>query len=123
MLGGGTPPPALPPASLADRVKADLIDAGLIYAGAWLIGHMIWESAWSGWRYPLPFGGQTTTLLPWLPLLVAALYWFTEVVGGRSPGKRLAGVRVVTAEGGKPGFVMLKKRWMIKIGVFTGAIA
>jgi len=122
VLGGGTPPPALPPASLADRVKADLIDAGLIYAGAWLIGHMIWESAWSGWRYPLPFGGQTTTLLPWLPLLVAALYWFTEVVGGRSPGKRLAGVRVVTAEGGKPGFVMLKKRWMIKIGVFTGAM-
>jgi uncharacterized RDD family membrane protein YckC len=121
-MSGSAPPPPLPPAAMVDRVKADLIDAAIIFGGAWLIGHMVWESAWSGWRYPLPFGGQTTTLLPWLPLLVAALYWFTEVVGGRSPGKRIAGVRIVTNEGGKPGFMMLKKRWMIKIGVFTGAM-
>ncbi len=122
MISGGTPPPPLPPAALADRVKASAIDAAIIFGSAWLIGQMIWVSAWTSWRFPLPFGGQTTTLIPWLPLLVAALYWFTEVAGGRSPGKRIAGVRVVTAEGGKPGFVMLKKRWMIKIGVFAGTM-
>lgn len=107
---------------MADRVKAALIDAAFIFVGAWLIGHLVWVSAWTSWRFPLPFGGQNTTLIPWLPLLVAALYWFTEVAGGRSPGKRIAGVRIVTVEGGKPGFVMLKKRWMIKIGIFAGAM-
>lgn len=107
---------------MADRVKASVIDVVVIFVAAWLIGHLIWESAWTSWRYPLPFGGQSTTLLPWLPLLVATIYWFTEVVGGRSPGKRIAGVRVVTAEGGKPGFIVLKKRWMMKIGVFAGTM-
>jgi uncharacterized RDD family membrane protein YckC len=121
VVSGGSPPP-LPPAALADRVKASAIDVAVIFVGSWLIGQVIWVSAWTSWRFPLPFGGQRTTLLPWLPLLVAALYWFTEVVGGRSPGKRIAGVRVVTAEGGKPGFVVLKKRWMMKIGVFAGAM-
>ncbi|MFO1483759.1 MAG: RDD family protein [Verrucomicrobiaceae bacterium] len=122
VMSGGTPPPPLPPAALADRVKAGVIDVAVIFVSAWLIGQVIWASAWTSWRFPLPFGGQTTTLLPWLPLLVALLYWFTEVVGGRSPGKRIAGVRVVTAEGGKPGFIVLKKRWMMKIGVFAGAM-
>lgn len=122
VMSGGTPPPPLPPAATADRVKADLIDAAIIFGGAWLIGQMVWVSAWTSWRFPLPFGSQNTTLIPWLPLLVATLYWFTEVAGGRSPGKRIAGVRIVTAEGGKPGFVMLKKRWMIKIGVFSGTM-
>jgi uncharacterized RDD family membrane protein YckC len=122
VMSGSAPPPPLPPAAMADRVKADLIDAGIIFVGAWLIGQMIWVSAWTSWRFPLPFGGQNTTLIPWLPLLVATLYWFTEVAGGRSPGKRIAGVRIVTAEGGKPTFVMLKKRWMIKIGIFAGAM-
>ncbi|MCB1278659.1 RDD family protein [Prosthecobacter sp.] len=121
-VAGGTPPPPLPPAALADRVKASAIDVAVIFIGAWLIGQIMWVSAWTTWRFPLPFGGQSTTLLPWLPLLVAALYWFTEVVGGRSPGKRIAGVRVVTTEGGKPGFLVLKKRWMMKIGVFAGAM-
>jgi uncharacterized RDD family membrane protein YckC len=122
VMSSQSAPPPLPPAALADRVKAGAIDAAIIYGAAWLIGQMVWVSAWTSWRYPLPFGGQTTTLLPWLPLLVAALYWFTEVAGGRSPGKRIVGVRVVTAEGGKPGFGVLKKRWMIKIGVFTGTM-
>ena len=98
---------SLPIAGPGSRSYAFVIDWHIrfVLALAWFVGAMLVE--FGGLRFPLD-KGQTSSVLLLVFLAPAVIYFFYHPVlellmRGQSPGKRMAGVRVVTVNGGTPG--------------------
>ena len=98
---------SLPIAGPGSRSYAFVIDWHIrfVLALAWFVGAMLLE--FGGLRFPVE-RGPTLSVLLLVFLAPALIYFFYHPVlellmRGQSPGKRMAGVRVVTVNGGTPG--------------------
>jgi uncharacterized RDD family membrane protein YckC len=98
---------SLPIAGPGSRSYAFVIDWHIrfVLALAWFVGAMLLE--FGGLRFPVG-QSQTLSVLLLVFLAPAVIYFFYHPVlellmRGQSPGKRMAGVRVVTVNGGTPG--------------------
>jgi len=131
--------PAGPPASAADLVvdSATGVDVALPIAGpgarafAFIIDWMIRTALAAAWYIAGAFlyhGGETlapplTSDAAWFIGVVipsAAIYFLYHfvlevVMHGRTPGKRLAGIRIVTRDGGTPGIGALLTRNVFRL--------
>jgi uncharacterized RDD family membrane protein YckC len=99
---------SLPIAGPGSRSYAFIIDwhIRVVLAIAWFVGAMLLE--FGGLRFPAENGKPALSLLLLLFLAPTIIYFFYHPVlellmRGQSPGKRMAGVRVVTVNGGTPG--------------------
>ena len=99
---------SLPIAGPGSRSYAFVIDwhIRVVLALAWFVGAMLLE--FGGLRFPVQNGkpGLSLLLLVFVaPTIIYFLYHpvLELLMRGQSPGKRMAGVRVVTVHGGTPG--------------------
>ena len=99
---------SLPIAGPGSRSYAFVIDwhIRVVLALAWFVGAMLLE--FGGLRFPVENGkpGLLLIVLVFLaPTIIYLLYHpvLELLMRGQSPGKRMAGVRVVTVNGGTPG--------------------
>jgi uncharacterized RDD family membrane protein YckC len=99
---------SLPIAGPGSRSYAFVIDwhIRVVLALAWFVGAMLLE--FGGLRFPVEKGkpGLSLVVLVFLaPTIIYFLYHpvLELLMRGQSPGKRMAGVRVVTVNGGTPG--------------------
>jgi uncharacterized RDD family membrane protein YckC len=99
---------SLPIAGPGSRSYAFVIDwhIRVVLALAWFVAVMLLE--FGGLRFHLERGKPSLSLLLLVFLPPAVIYFFYHPVlellmRGQSPGKRMAGVRVVTVNGGTPG--------------------
>jgi uncharacterized RDD family membrane protein YckC len=99
---------SLPIAGPGSRSYAFVIDwhIRIVLALAWFVGAMLLE--FGSLRFPLQTGTRDLSPLLLAFLAPMIIYFFYHPVlellmRGQSPGKRIAGVRVVTVNGGTPG--------------------
>jgi uncharacterized RDD family membrane protein YckC len=99
---------SLPIAGPGSRSYAFVIDWHIrfVLALAWFVAAMLLE--FGGLRFPVENGKPGLSLLLLVFLAPALIYFLYHPVlellmRGQSPGKRMAGVRVVTVNGGTPG--------------------
>ena len=99
---------SLPIAGPGSRSYAFVIDwhIRLVLALAWFVAAMSLE--FGGLRFPMEDGRPRMSLLLVVFLAPTIIYFLYHPViellmRGQSPGKRMAGVRVVTVNGGTPG--------------------
>jgi|GEM_PF-193271 len=110
-------------AGIGSRAIATLIDTGFLLLGYALLGWGLFAASKSGAGNPLAFSGMTMPrnyeiafyilLLFFLPLLYYVL--FEGLWGGRTPGKRLIKLRVVSHSGQSISFFSALMRNIVRI--------
>jgi uncharacterized RDD family membrane protein YckC len=94
-------------ATLASRVAAGLVDSVLVWTASRIVVSVVAAVMWGDLRIRILLSGLTAALIG------PAYYVLTEGLTGASVGKRLFGLRVTDAHGGRPGPGRVLARYLL----------